>query len=521
MKAIFFICAIAAAQTQPQSQSQNSAPAGSLTGTVIDSVTHQPIKKARVSATCASPTAGNMGGMQNHAVSTDTTGAFLFDNNLPPGTCFVGAIHPDYPQGGPVGRPKSVNINPSEKNGPVTLELVPPATVSGRIVDEDGDPMVGCFVQAHPAAQPNQSNAVGNAKANGEYRIFNIPAGRFYLSARCANNVFQARPFSSGPDPPPSRAYPQEFYPLASDVKSAQVVTLTPAMEKSGIDFQMRPAAVTQVRVVLSIGGAPVSDSSNLNVQLVSVEQGDQFMNGPIRNMQAGVYEFRQVFPGSYFLTAFANGQDTKGLGGFQRIEVKDRPIETVLDLKPGISVSGVVTLEDGNAANKIQLNQVRVQFIPDRFGGGIRSPSAAATADGSFTLDSVASWRWRLGVNGPGVFVKSAYLGPVDVTHDAFDFPTGASGDLRIVLGTNMATISGTAPAGQMIYATYLDSGNFNSFGRAAQVDATGHFSIQQIIPGKYRLTSAAPGVPTLDDSNSLEVTVKEGETATVEIKS
>ena len=63
----------------------------------------------------------------------------------------------------------------------------------------------------------------------------------------CQQPVFQPRPFSSGPDLPPSRAYAPEYYPSAADSKSAEVIDLAPGAEKSGVDFQMKSEAVTQI----------------------------------------------------------------------------------------------------------------------------------------------------------------------------------------------------------------------------------------------------------------------------------
>jgi len=507
--AFLLIAAIACAQAQTPAPSQT--PTGSLSGTVIDSVTHQPIKKARVSALCSSPN----GGMQNHAASTDSTGTFLFDNNLPPGNCFLSANHQDYPQVGP-NRPKSIQIAPSEKNGPVTLDLVPGASFSGRIVDEDGDPIAGCFVQAHPAAQPSQAMQAGSANGSGEYHVTKLAAGKYVVSAQCMNDVFQPRPFSAGPDPPPSRAYPEQYYPLAPDAKAAQPIMLAAGTEKPAIDFQMRPAPVTQVKGTLIEAGEPVKNSNGLIVQLIAVDQsGGFYREGAVRNNDKGTFEFRTVFPGSYYLVAWTNGQDAKGASAFERIEVKDRPIDTLLDVKPGININGVVTLDNDNQSSQIQLNQVRIQLIPDM--QAVRAPNVAANADGSFTLESVPLWRWRLLVSGPLVYLKSAYLGPTDITHDTFDTSAGAAGEMRIVLGTNLGTISGTGPAGQMIWAAQDDPRLGN---RAAQIDSTGHFTIQQIPPGTYRV-STSPPYGAMQDDNAIQVTVKEGETVTVEIKS
>ena len=78
-------------------------------------------------------------------------------------------------------------------------------------------------------------------REDGSYRLYKIAPGKYVITAECSAVVFQPRPLSEGPDPPPKTAYPMQFYPAASDLKSAEIVELLPGAEKSGVDFRMRP----------------------------------------------------------------------------------------------------------------------------------------------------------------------------------------------------------------------------------------------------------------------------------------
>ena len=81
--------------------------------------------------------------------STDDAGAFAF-HDLKPGQYQLGVARRDYPEG------KTIIVSPSENPDPIKIELIPGAIVSGRILDEDGDPLYGCGVQARRAEHPEQ-----------------------------------------------------------------------------------------------------------------------------------------------------------------------------------------------------------------------------------------------------------------------------------------------------------------------------------------------------------------------------
>ncbi len=505
--AILALLAAAAPAQTPAGQT------GSIAGTIFDAVTHQPVKKAMVMVnTNFNPIRGGQppnNGPQSAA--TDVSGAFSLEN-LPPGTYQVDVQHQSYNPGH-----KSITVNAGEKAGPVNVDLIPMASLSGRILDEDGDPLNGCFVQVHPAAHPEQfaqgSQGGRGPGEEGEYRVFGIPAGKYILTAQCNSPAFQPRPFSAGPDPPPSLAYPMQYYPLASEVKSAQVIELTPGSERTGVDFRMRPAPVTFVRGIYS----PAGSGANMIVQLMPADPkatrnlGFRQTPDPMGNS----IQFQMVFPGSYVLTAFSRNQGNR-LGAWQKIEVKDRPVETVIELKPGIDVSGTVEIE-GNSNAKVTPNQIHLQLIPFPQVG---SPPAQTQVnnDGTFILKSVLPSPWRLSMEGPNVFLKAAWLGSTDVTEKALDFSSGTAEPLKLVLSTNMATIHGTAPAGQMVWVQRVEETEFGGVW-GNQADQTGQFSLPPIAPGKYRVVTAQPG-NDMPSEGGQEVTVHEGESVLVELK-
>jgi hypothetical protein len=476
---------------------------------VIDAATHQAIKKASVSLNYL--TGQTQGQNQaNHATSTDGSGAFSFEA-LPEGRYALIATHQNYP---PVpGRSRNViEVKSGEHVTSVAIELTPGAVIAGHVVDEDGDPMPGCFVQVSSARHPEQQRNGGGVNAEGEYRIHGLAPGKYIVSARCGQVAFTPRPFSAGPDPPPALAYPLQFYPLVPDSKSAQAIDLAPGVEKPGVDFRMRPAPVTQVRG--SIAEMQGQTGPIPNVQLIPIN-GPEWNSGAQFDTGKGTFEFDRVFPGSYYIAGSTNGDPATRLTGVERIEVKDRPVELTLPLSHGFDLAGSVAIEDNNSTNKIPLTQLQVHVQPDLPIPMVNMEQAQVKEDGTFVLKSVPKGRWKLVVFGPQMYLKSAWLGTTDITHTAFEVSAGAEA-LRIVMSTALGTITGSAPAGEMVYAASDDPTQGQ---RTTQVDQTGRFTLPQVPPGKYRVGVTDPGVP-IPEEGGQEVTVKEGETATVEVK-
>jgi Carboxypeptidase regulatory-like domain len=525
--ALVSLLAIAAATAQDQ--------AGRIEGVVVDSVSHQPVQKASVSIfpIGVAPNQSQHQGPQT--VITDAGGSFGF-NNVATGSYQLTVTHRNYParRG---GVRKTVQVTATENAPTVSVELIPGASLSGHVVDEDGDPLSGCMVQIHSAKNFSQSEGgrfmrMPMAREDGSYRLYGLTPGKYTITAQCTAMVFEPRPLSEGPDPPPSAAYPIQFYPGSSDLKSAQVVKLLPGAEKSGIDFQMRPVAVTHIHGKLVAGSADWRGRHDLQIQLEPFDPHGArgFTSGAEINSNDGSFELRQVFPGSYRLVAFSRDvfspqghQDDANnrMGGTMQVNVADRSIEVSLQLHRSMDLTGTVEIERGNdATTQITPNQIQIILTSDnQFGGS--PPTSQVNDDGSFTLKSVLPGEWRVRMQAPSGFVKSVRFGNDDVTKRPLDLTSGVAAPLHIIVGTNTATISGTAPPGQVVFSSRIgdDEEAFLGFRGVPVSDSNGQFKLQGLAPGTYRITAGDIGDLPPDEGGQ-EVTVAEGETRTIEVK-
>jgi hypothetical protein len=480
---------------------------GSITGIVVDSVSHLPVRKAMVTLTF--PSADPLP-PQSTRVSTDDVGAFAF-HDLKPGQYRVAVERRDYPGW------KAITVSPSEDPDPVHIELVPGAVVSGRILDEDGDPLNGCWVQARPVEDPEQivsSQIDRSASEPSDYRVFGLRPGKYILAAQCVGPAFQPRPFSAGPDPPPSLAYPRQFYPAAPDAASAEPVELAAGIDRAGIDFRMQPAHVTQVRAVIAPSSAAWHGTELFGGLIRPGDLSDNELGTRMSADSSGAFQFPQIFPGSYVLVV--TSLDPKNpIGGIQRIEVKDQPVNTVIELKRAIDIHGTVELESGSHSAKVQLSQIRMNLLSD-YPQFIWEDVAEVKQDGSFTLNSVLPIPWRIYVYGSPVFIKSVWLGAKEASGHALDLSNGLPDALKIVLSANTATIRGTAPPGTTVVYRNLDEKFL--LGPPGLVDQSGQFRIEGLTPGRYRV-AAAESYDAIPQNGWREIAVQEGETATVDL--
>lgn len=507
----FFLAITLASGVYAQTSSEQAA---TVTGVVRDSVTRMPLRKAVVIINPIRTTAlASPGNFQiSQTVVTGASGAFTIAN-LAAGQYRIFANHPSYPPTRGAGNIIEVK---SGESSSTAIDLIPGASVSGHVVDEDGEPLQGCTIQPHPVRNPDQGVAMfGNSTSNedGDYRFHGVPTGKYILTAQCFAPAFQPRPFSAGPDPNPSRAYPPQYYPLAADSKGAQVIELTPGAEKSAIDFKMRPAPIFQVHGTIPPTG---TDARTLQIQLIPVDKSHRnFPNGFSIDPAKRTFDFRQVFAGSYMLIAFTNDSEDKRMGSAQPIEVTDRPLEVTLELRRAVELSGKVELDGGK---KLALNTLGIQLFPTHQTGSLFSQTQVAE-DGSFTLKGLVPGVWRLQVSGPSVFVKSAWLGGTEVTNAPIDLSNGAAGALRVIVSTNTGTIHGSAPTGQSASVQRIDEDSpFQSI-QESVADQSGQYKFAGLFPGKYRVSLTDGGFPFPVEGGQ-EVTLHEGETITLDLK-
>ena len=156
--------------------SPTASPAGTLEGRVLEARSGDPampIKKALVILK-RGPEAG---------IGTYSDEKGNFQLQVEPGAYAV-TVERDGFVTDPPSAPRTVTVQAGETTRDVTLELVRTGAVSGRIIDADGEPIPRASVQL--LSIRNKRGATGLAALTddrGDYRIFQVPPGKYRLSA--------------------------------------------------------------------------------------------------------------------------------------------------------------------------------------------------------------------------------------------------------------------------------------------------------------------------------------------------
>ena len=491
MKSLILLLLAQGLTAQIPDRGQPIFPAGnsSIEGTVINAVTQAPVRQAQVTISANAMPA-----------VTDSTGRFVF-RNLAPGTYWLQANHPLFPrpERGMAVRPLSITLGPDEQKRDLVIPLTPGATIGGTLFDEDRKPLSGCSVEAL-GFQPGQADRrltarnTATSDSRGQYRIYSLPAGRYYLMAQCHRTVMAPHPLMRiGPDTDlPQLRYSPEFYPIQPDPSGAGRITVAAGADLQSIDFQMHLTATVNVR------GRFSGDLEALRHNpWVHLAPRDPILNnilqygGAVDNRR-NTFRIDAVPPGNYTLLAVANSNE-KGYQAQMPIDIGAEPPEPIgMAFSSGASFSGSIEAV-GDPPQPIENAMVRLAPLDWPV---YSQPNAKVEKDGTFTISGVMPGRWRLQVNNVPGYVKSLTIGDQPVSPYGFNIGAGSGGAMRVVLGAKFAqiegTITGTRPevSDVWVIAAPEDPDRIAAgLGRAAGVDAGGHFLIGGLEPGKYRV--------------------------------
>jgi hypothetical protein len=439
-------------------------------------------------------------------------------------------------------------LGEEEAKTAVDLTLTPGGSIAGRVVDEEGSPVTGCNVSAMDTDTVRGSRRLmarggGNIDDRGEYRLTNLPKGKYYVMVRCFGTIPLPHAFiRRGPETEiPTLAYQPQLYPGVLDAASAMKVSVSPGTEASGIDFKLVPAAGVTIRGRVGLGD---EESLRRPVQISLVPKDtaarDLLMKNAMFNRQTGSFRMEHVMPGSYDLVAISRGGGGPEEGSYMarmpmEIGTTDPP-PVELRLEPSASVKGVLVLE-GADDKSVTVERTRIMLQPR--DNEMYAPPAQGQVqkDGTFVLQNVTPGKFNVVLSGVPGFVKSVAVGDRDMPDELIDFTNGVAGPLRITISAKWAQISGTIPgiptdAGPVTGLMWpVDSDNL--LGRGNRTfgvqSAGGQFMQSNITPGKYYACAVAvtdgwslmrnQGLMEALKSRCTNVELKEGETANVQV--
>jgi protocatechuate 3,4-dioxygenase beta subunit len=478
-----------------------------IEGQVTNLVTGTPVKKADLVLRRMDLVAKTAAQQTNYSATSDAGGKFAMQG-IEPGNYQLtatgnGFLRVTYGARGPGRSGTTLSLDAGQQLKDVNFKLTPHAVIAGRIVDEDGDPVVGAAVQAQTYRRIDGRKLLapaGGASTNdlGEYRIFGLAPGQYYLTATYNQPRTQPALRDSSTKPPPEEGYVPTYYPGSLDMAAAAALEVAPGAELRGMNIAIAKARTVRIRGHVNNPGDRTRQPAAV---ILSPRDQPGAFGGPGRSEvdAQGNFEIRGVRPGAYWLVAVTYHGD-RAANARQAIDVGNTNVDDiVLTLIPGVELAGQIKAEgpEGtNLSNIFITLQVHAQAGVD-YGP---QPNGRVQDGGRFTLTQVSQDRYDVFVNGlpDGYYVKSIRAGDIEVRDSGLDMTSGSPGPLTVTIAPGAGQIQGVVlndkqePAAAALVALIPDDAQRrerrDSY-HIAGTDQYGKFALKSIDPGEYKL--------------------------------
>ncbi len=486
-------CACFSLQLSAQAPAQTT----SIEGRVLNAVTGDPVRKAALNL------------YRNGTKTTepiiaapDANGSFVF-RDLEPGDYRLEAEGPNYLRlhyGAKSDDWPAVllRVKAGQPLTGLVLKLAPNSVISGRVTDDNGDPLPNLLVAAYRSAFRDGKRSwtqVSGVQTNdrGEYRLTRLRAGRYRVAASDLQIGIGLAAPPTGPlpeKPEPGNVF--TFFGNSADPTHASAVDIGMGEDRRGTDIRIVRAPTLRIRG--KVTGAP-EDKILMAIAMRknSIEAGSTGAGVGLVQQKDGRFEIRGLTPGSYLVMVRAATEVSAASAAAKVVELTDQHLDNVeIAMSPGGELRGNFQVSGGKISdlrNPVVRLVMTDYALPD-------APEGKPAENGAFTIKTTLAGRYRAAVSGlsEDAYVKSIKLAGREVDPDGFELEDGAAGPLEIAVSRAAARISGTvvgdddAPLGGAI-VTLIPVGGRNSLARVATSESDGAYHLDGIAPGKYRL--------------------------------
>jgi hypothetical protein len=423
---------------------------------------------------------------------TDADGRFEF-RDLPGGRFNVSAtksgfVSVQYGQLRPFESGKAIDLIDGQVMDKADIAMPRGSVISGRIVDEFGEPIADAFVTAMRSAwaggrrrlQPTGRTASTNDL--GQFRIYGLSPGDYFVSAtfrggdmigmEIAMATMSGGAAGGGPiGSNPSSGYAPTYFPGTSNGAEAQKISVAAGQEAQNTDFALLPVKLVKITgTVISSEGKPV-EGSMINALPRGGEGVAMMMAGAARSDKSGNFTISNVAPGDYTLQSRALTIVTSGGGDNMMVTTRigggpdgsdaetgmlpltvgtDDVTGVVLMTSKGASATGHLTFDGG--ARPATLTGIRISATPadNEFGPVMGLGGTNVKADATFALTGMSGTRIIRAMNlPPGWMLKEVRVNGADITDSGLEFKTGeAVSGVEIVLTSKLTEVKGTVTA-------------------------------------------------------------------------
>jgi hypothetical protein len=388
----------------------------------------------------------------------------------------------------------------------LNVRMIPSAVISGRVVNEFGDPLPDVYVRVEPVAGSRVMRAydtVGQANTDdrGVFRFRTSP-GKYRLKAEVSRGTGGSREIRT--DGTVSGTYREMYYPGVTSADAAAIIEVKAGENRGGLDVQLTPTPVFNIGGAVSgiPEGRPICSlwlgTHNSNGGESSTETS--LTNWTEKNQLNENFFIGRLSPGEYRISVRCQKNDDVWYSQIESITLSQSDVNNVsLVLAPAEDVTGV--LEPNNLWHGPLAGAARtIRLEPEAGGLYDRVSKAQVAPDGTFTLKQVATGRYRVAIeplpeNG---FVESIELNESPNSGSVVEIPEEGA-KLRVKISAQGAQLTGTVknqkgdpvPLLAMVLLSPVKSNFSKNELILSHVDGNGKYKFAGVPPGKYRLLS------------------------------
>jgi protocatechuate 3,4-dioxygenase beta subunit len=416
----------------------------------------------------------------------------------------------------PTDSASPIELQSGEARENVDITLSRPGAITGRVVDEAGEPVEGADVRLlHLEYRDGRRRLVdagghGTHRSDdrGAYRVYGLPPGEYIVSAQ-VGHVVPGQPTADLP------GIATSYAPGTASPGEARRISVDLAQDVSEIEVALVRAPTAGISgTIVDAAGHPV-DSGLI---LTPSRRSGALAADPIEALidPDGRFAFPKVTPGEYVIQASQGGNDpsNEGESAAQFVTVGNTDVTGLtIRLSRGSTLKGRITFE-GNPSPGAYFS-LDLQAVPvdmDRTPQNLESPaSARIQADGSFDMAGLSGPRvLRLTEGASDWTLKAVRHNGREVTDAPLPFgtPMQSIDGLEVILTDRGSEVTGrvldargrgVADATAIVFPIDRSLwGQASRFVASARTASDGAFSVRNLPPGYYHaaaVTQVAPG--------------------------
>ena len=471
-----------------------SPQTASFEGTAVNATNGEPLIGVHISLIGFSL----RGVRDSYGAMSDAKGHFSV-GNVPAGTYILlverrGFIRVETKKKGALPLPTLV-FKPGERVADFKLALTPRAVISGRVVDDFGDPVPNADVKAVPTDDAQVALNLGpddtTTDDHGEFRLSREP-GKFHLQVIPPDHADGVEIRTDGSSPV---VYATTWYPNTAAPEQAAAVETTVGAEVSGLEIHLahkarqEPARSTTISGVVQ--GFP-GDSAQEHV-LISLARTvrDGFQDAVGFGVKPDGSFALHVSAGTYRIWATYRGGRAYLQSDPLELAVSSDVTGLLLTLQPAGDLTGTVEIAGERAATPKPKRTVR-------FGEW----SADTDRDGIYRLNAVRPGRYKVEIDPlpEDGYIQSTVLDGAAHDGDWLDLPRGVHGSTLKIAVAAGARISGavlntdgTRAVNALAIVTLepVDPKAEAPSDNMARVDDAANYRFHNLRPGRYRIAA------------------------------